>query len=86
MGCVTQTLDVGVLTVTVRMCATRSRPKGGDRNCAIDERKKWPLGAALQEEASNRPEAALIKSQGGERTGKSRGLTAAGEEQEDECK
>ena len=34
----------------------RSRPKGGDRNCAADERKQRPLGAALQEEASNRPE------------------------------
>jgi len=34
----------------------RSRPKGGDRNCAADERKQRPLEAALQEEASNRPE------------------------------
>jgi len=43
-----------------------------ENNCTIDE--SWPLGAALQGEASNRPEAALVKSQGSERSGKSHGM------------
>ena len=38
------------------------------RNCPEDEGR--PLEAGLQEQASNLPKAALVKSQGGERLGK----------------
>ena len=75
-----------MLPVTGRMCATKIRKevKPEESCCMIDE--GWPLGVALQGEASNRPEAALVKSQGGERSGKRFRKTKSGEGQGDERK
>ena len=38
----------------------------------------WPSVVALQGEATNRPQAAAVKSRGGERCGKRRALSASG--------
>jgi hypothetical protein len=43
----------------------------------------WPSGVGLRGQALNRPVAALAEDRRGERTGKRRGLTASGGDQED---
>jgi len=57
-------------------CRVAAYLKCAGRSCPADE--GWALGIGFQEPVSNRPEAAVVKSHGGERFGKRSRETGSG--------
>jgi hypothetical protein len=54
------------------------------RRCCVDDGGFWTSVVALQGEITNHPQAAAVKSCGGERCGRRRALSASGVTQEGE--
>ena len=65
-------------------CRAAAYLKCAGTSCPADGR--WPSETGFQELVSNRPEAAMVKSRGGERFGKRHGMTVSGTSMGDEGK